>query len=347
MSNIDFTVPASKDEITIDWLRVALASSFPNATFASLEGKRIGEAYGFASHIFRYCWQDKRTPQSVVIKLWNTDSKAGIGEVLFYQTFPEVGTRIPNCYYSKADEETKKAVLVLEDLKDAVQGDVLEPLDLERAKQVAKSLASLHATWLEHPKLTKFLWLPDVSTWKVKNDWIHSRRTLFLNRFGDCLSSLAWRLLDQLERAPAIANERLKYAPTTFLHGDFHLDNFVFEKQIKPVMLDWARPIKGPLALNVANLLFVMTSLQYFDAVIELYLDEFNKLAATSLSKEVLEKQLGGALLRRFASSTCGIALWQPSSSRGVQMIDVDIKQTSRIIDFWQMRDPELFSFLR
>lgn len=79
MSETDFPVPASEAEVTKEWLGAVLASSFPDAAFASLEGERIGEAYGFASRIFRYRWKDRRTPQSVVIKLWDTDSIDYIG----------------------------------------------------------------------------------------------------------------------------------------------------------------------------------------------------------------------------------------------------------------------------
>jgi len=84
MSTSDFSVPASEAEVTKEWLQAALASSFPNATFEPLASERIGEAYGFASRIYRYKWQDNGTPQSVVMKLWNTDSKAGLGEIRFY-----------------------------------------------------------------------------------------------------------------------------------------------------------------------------------------------------------------------------------------------------------------------
>jgi hypothetical protein len=155
MLETDFPVPASETEVTREWLQAVLASTFPDATFASLKSKRIGEAYGFASRILRCQWQDNQKVQSVVVKLWDTNNKAGVREVRFYQTFKDVGTRIPKCFHSAVSEKTKKAVLVLEDLKDAIQGDVLEPLALERARGVAHSLAKLHATWLEHPKLAE------------------------------------------------------------------------------------------------------------------------------------------------------------------------------------------------
>lgn len=131
----------------------------------------------------------------------------------------------------------RKAVLVLEDLKDAIQGDVLERLDLQRAEGVARNLARLHATWLEHPKL-ELSWISDVSTWTRESNWFHSRRILFLERFPNHLDGVARVLLDKIELAPAVANERLKDAPLTLLHGDFRLDNIIFEQQAEPVFLD-------------------------------------------------------------------------------------------------------------
>jgi streptomycin 6-kinase len=347
MSPSNFAVPASETEVTKEWLQAALAGSFPNATFESLASERIGESYGFASRIFRYKWQDKGTSQSVVMKLWNTDSKAGLGEIRFYQTFKDIGTRIPICYHSATDAETKMAVLLLEDLRDASQGDVLEHLDLDRAKGVAHSLARLHGTWLEHPKLAELSWVSDASAWTREEGWYQSRRTLFLERFPDRLDGLARILLEKIELGPRVANERLAKAPITLLHGDFHLDNFLFDKQTEPVMLDWSRLLKGPQVYNLANLLFGMSPLQNFDTLFGFYLEEFNKCAETSLSGEVIERQLGGMLLQKFEQSTCGIALWQPSLPRAVEMIDEGIENAITVVEFWQERDPELFSFLR
>jgi agmatine/peptidylarginine deiminase len=49
MPETDLPVPASEAEVTKEWLQAALASSFPEATFVSLDSERIGEAYGFGS----------------------------------------------------------------------------------------------------------------------------------------------------------------------------------------------------------------------------------------------------------------------------------------------------------
>lgn len=50
----NLTVPASEGEITKEWLQAVLAGLFPDVTLTSLEGKRIGQGYCFASSIYRY-----------------------------------------------------------------------------------------------------------------------------------------------------------------------------------------------------------------------------------------------------------------------------------------------------
>ena len=339
-------IPQSEKDITSEWLQQALAKSFPKATFAFLQHEQIGEDYGFASRIYRYHWQDNGEPQSVVVKLWSPDSKAGIGEIRFYQTFPDVGTRIPTCFFGGFDEESDTAVLLLEDIANATQGDVLQLLDDEQANNMAVNLAKLHATWFNNPKLDEHQWLEGISTWHPEASWFDSRRTLFLDRFENRLNELANTLLEQIEKTPDIVNGRLANAPRTLLHGDYHLDNVLFEQQNNPVLLDWSRPLIGPPVFNLATLLFNMSPLHQFDSILTAYLDRFNQVAQTSLNQSDLEYQLGGAFLRRFATSTCGIALWQPTLPRAINMIDVSLQQTNEIVAFWHARDPYLFSFL-
>ena len=340
------SIPQSETEITAEWLQQALAQSFAKATFTSLTHEQIGEDFGFASRIFRYQWRENDQRQSVVIKLWSTDSKAGIGEIRFYQTFSDVGARIPKCYFSGFDEETNTAVLLLEDITNATQGDVLQLLNREQANNMAVSLAKLHATWAKNRKLDAHQWLQDVTIWQPEASWFDSRRSLFLDRFENRLQGLAVPLLAQIEKTPDIVNGRLANAPQTLLHGDFHLDNVLFEKGNRPVLLDWSRPLIGPPVINLATLLFRMIPLPLFEATLAIYLDTFNQIAETPLRQTDLTYQLGAALLRQFAKATCGVALWQPTLPRAIKMIDVSLQQTNEIIEFWQARDPELFSFL-
>jgi len=157
---------------------------------------------------------------------------------------------------------------------------------------------------------------------------------------------LASEVLDQFEAAPEIANSRLTSAPLTLSHGDFSLDNILFESTGQPVFLDWSRPVIGRPTQNHAELLFKMIPLKQFDTILSIYFETFNRIAAKPTNRQALESQLGGALLRQFSASACGIARWQPTLPRAIKIIDEKLRKTNAVVEFWQARDPDLFSFL-
>ena len=342
-NNKQLSVPTTVSEISPAWLKSTLASSFPEATLTGLQSQRIGADFGFASQIYRYRWQDNGTPQSIIVKYWHTNTKASVNEIRFYHTFRNVGIRIPFCYYGAVDESLQKAILLLEDFEDAVQGDVLKMVGIEQAVNIAVSLAKLHVTWLTNPILAEHSWINSVSTWLPDNDWLQSRRALFLERFPDRLNGPARRFLDRIEEAPELVNDRLEFAPTTLLHGDFHLDNLLFEKQTTPILLDWSRPLSGPAVINLADLLFCMIPLENFDHIFEAYLAAYSGTRKNITDKTNWQNQLGGAFLRKFTMSTCGLALWQPTLPRAVKIIEKTIENVNVMTDFWYRRDPKLF----
>lgn len=341
---VTVSIPASAKEITPEWLREALGLLLPEATFDSLNNERIGEDFGFASRIYRFHWLDDGESKSVVIKLWEAASKVETKEIEFYQRLGNIDVRIPTCYYAGFDEQAGVAVLVLEDIKGATQGDVLQSVDIDQARGIATNLARMQAMRVDQLGLDRYEWLTDVSNWSPDSGWIVSRRTMFRDRFEGRLGRVASDLLDRMDSAPAVANFRLADAPKTLSHGDFHLDNIMFETPSQPVFLDWSRPTLGPPAINLADLLFGMIQLELFDPTIDTYLDSYNQIAMLPLDEKNLERQLGGAFLRRFAATTCGLARWHPVLPRVIKTIDRDLQRTSDSADFWIRRDPDLFS---
>jgi thiamine kinase-like enzyme len=330
----------------LPWLNTVLSARFPDMQPAQLHWERFGAAYGFASSIYRVRWAVDGRTRTAVVKTWQVNAPADLNEIHFYQNFPEPGVRLPTCYATSVSADGRRAVLVLEDLGNTIQGDDLEQMDEKRARLLAQGLAHLHASWLEHPRLSGFDWLPDRSVWDPEPDWFQDRRALFLTRFPEQLTGLPRRLLAQLEAAPLHANARLAGTPRTLLHGDLHLDNLRFDAQDKPILLDWANPISGPPALNLGELLFRMAPRQTYEAVLESYLQAFNRRASHNTSRRDLERALGGALLRQFARSTLGMARWQPATPRQAALIQVSLQRACAAVAFWQTRDPALFQFL-
>src|SRR5687767_13813440 len=125
-------VPVTAADVTSRWIGTAL-KSFPGLNIQDIELQTIGAEYGFGSRIYRCRIVSPQTPLSVVIKLWDTDSPAGLGETLFYQTFGKApGCRVPICFHAAVDAYQHCGVLVLEDLGGAVQGDCLQRPTLEQ-----------------------------------------------------------------------------------------------------------------------------------------------------------------------------------------------------------------------
>lgn len=342
----ELPVPAAPEEITPKWLRKVLGATFTNNLPEAMEMQRIGQHYGLASEIYRCLWRGTDASRSVVIKVWDTSGPAGTGEAHFYNTFgAHVGTRVPTCYHAATDPFTQRGILVLEDLAGAVQGDCLQQLPLELARTVAQSLAGFHATWMEHERL-QAEWLRPSGTWDLDEHWFMPRRALFLERFGDKLDDFARALLERLEHTPKVANARLEAADTTLLHGDLHLDNILFENGAAPTVLDWARCARGPLVLDLDALLFDMSQLEDTNQIIAAYLSAFAGHVGWAPDEGALRYQLGGALLWRFARSTCGVARWHPESPREAALIEVSIERAVRAVRHWWTQEPSLFSFL-
>jgi hypothetical protein len=349
MPNISDTsppIPGSPVEITGSWLQGVLRHSFGEIDVQSPLVERVGEGYGLASQIYRARWKSSSQPKSVIVKLWRT-GMAGRREVDFYRTFAEpIKAWIPACYFAGIDTEKERGLLVLQDLFPAVQGDYLQEMPSSIALAAAAGLAGIHAAWYENEKITKAEWLPPVSAWVREEEWFASRRKIFIERFGDRLNDIERTLLDKIEYAQTAANDRLYNAPVTLLHEDLHLDNYVFYTGEKPVLLDWARCARGPLALDLYELLFNMCQAADRERVFEAYLVSFKKYSGFDLDGDETWYQVGGAFLRKFAAATCGVANWQPNSEREEKIIDKGLERAQSSLSFWMRREPNLFDDL-
>jgi len=271
--------------------------------------------------------------ESAIVKLWTGDLR----EVAFYQDFASrLGIRTPKCFSAASEDD--RAALVLEDLDRAIQGDCLERLDVAGAKTMARMLATLHATWWERPELAS---LPIMS--KRDREWLLTRREEFLKRFADRLDATGRRLLESVEAVNARAAERLADAPQTLLHADLHLDNVLFDEG-DPVLIDWARVARGPAAIDVVELIFSMAPEGEWRSTLGIYVDELRR-RGVAIDDDSLHRQIGGALLRRFISATCGISRWEPDSERERQMVDTDLRRTLGGTKAWRGEEGGLFEF--
>jgi thiamine kinase-like enzyme len=325
-----------ESELTSEWLTEVLP-----APTRLVGAERIGQDFGLTSVLMRCRLEGASGPRSVIVKLWDTDGQAGSREVPFYATFaPLLGIRVPRCYHGSIDAESKRGVLVLEDLGAARQGDCLLQADPRDAAALAGRLATLHATWQGSAALEEATWLRSLHLVEREPEWLALRSARFLERFR--VDPGTRFLLEHLDAIQTRANERLADAADTLLHADLHLDNVVFEDGVQPVILDWARVAKGPAVLDLVELLLAMTPLRHFDDTLHLYMEEL-LVRGVEVEAAALRRQLGGALLRKLIRETCGVALWEPGLEREQAILRTTLERNAEAIEWWQARDPELF----
>jgi hypothetical protein len=204
------------------------------------------------------------TLDSVVGKFASADDQSrGTGlalrayeiEVRFYREVAHrVATRVPVAYAAEIEPETGWFTLLLEDIVGGVQGDQIDACNPETAAAVLDEMAGLHGPCWEAPDLAALSWLnrnsADSDT--MLNALVSSLLPGFLARYADTLSPEhqdVCRLF--AEHIPAWLD--LRNGPSTATHGDFRLDNLLFQAgNSRPVVVDWQTLAWGGGSVDVA-----------------------------------------------------------------------------------------------
>ncbi len=269
-----FTIPASPDAITPDWLTHALRAgqAIKTARVMTVNLSRIGEDEGFTGgglYLIRltYDQSEPGAPNTVVAKLAPADPAmraimrvANGREVGFYANLARGGDLpVPHCYHADFDPETGASVLVLQDLGGYRSVPFLTGCGPADAKRVVEALAEIHAKWWNDPALPAFNGGPILAGFSFAEHWPRYPEKLkallqdidlpqsFLE-IGNCIAG----------NEDAVFNALLETAPLTCLHRDIHTDNVMFGATNKgggAVLLDWQISGKGRGAYDVGYFL--------------------------------------------------------------------------------------------
>jgi hypothetical protein len=322
-AEVTLPVPATVDDIDAGWLAAAIS-------FAPEPGRpeRIGEAYGLASEV----WRIPVGPPigAVVVKLWDTSTPAGTGEVEFYRRFgDDPGIRVPRCHHGAVDPGRSRGVLVLEDMSDARQGDATTTMDHDDRSRVVRAIAGLHARWWEGAApegLPLRIHLPGLG---AEPEYIEDRRQGFVERFGPLGDSPMHRVIVDAAQAPS-----------TLLHGDLHLDNILFAGiDGEPCLLDWTRTGTGPGVRSLANLAFNMSPPGTLDEVMATYRDELRRHGVL-YDSDTLALHLSAATVRAVLVWTLGMVRWIPATPREAALIELTLDGAASACETWVRRRP-------
>lgn len=267
-----------------------------------------------AQHIrarLRWSKDDEALPASAIIKLPSTspdDDALAVRlgyyerELNFYRDLAfRVGLRAPRYFYSAKDAGSRGYVLVIEDLAGLDVVEQIRGLDTPRAFAVMQSLGHMDGSWWNSDELARLEWLPlsfGAGEGLVGN---------LLDQGWPSWSSQAVDIVDQRQLKLAreyveSVNQIMELSPKepfTLVHGDFRLDNMMFDKD-EPVVFDWATVSRGGLLLDLTY--FLSTSLtvesrrQHHARLIEVYRDAVAE-TAHGLDDREFDRQLRLAAL--------------------------------------------------
>jgi hypothetical protein len=176
-------------------------------------------------------------------------------EVRFYrEVAARIGARVPAVYLAEVEPDTGWFTLLMEEIAGATQGDQIAACGPDIAAAVLDEMAGLHAPCWEAPELEGLEWLnratPESDTFLL--GLVPSLLPGFLERYADTLApehQEVCRLF--VEHLPAYL--RLRGGPRTASHGDFRLDNLLFQPDNpRPVVVDWQTAAWGAASADVA-----------------------------------------------------------------------------------------------
>jgi Ecdysteroid kinase-like family len=307
----------------------------------------LGDSIRFAVTYDR----DEGAPASFVGKFACSDptSRAtgqGFGlyerEVGFYREVAHtVAIRTPACHFAEYDPADGTFALLLEDMGPARAGNQLTGCGLADAEAAMVQAAALHGPrWMDESlRAHAFL---DTS----------AARDFVISVFPACLAEFHSRYDGVLEpeymavcdRYGAVMGEMVTRPPerVTLTHGDFRLDNMLFDARggtVPLAVLDWQSPAIGPGAVDVAYFLGLALSIEdrrrHERYLLDLYREELRRYGVTDYSHDDLYRDyrrtlLSGVSTAVFASASTkrterGDAMFLAMARGGcAQAIDTD-----------------------
>jgi hypothetical protein len=270
-------VPATTEDASPEFLTEALRTSGTigsDTSVAEIEHEPIGVGVGIVGQLarlhLRYQGSATGAPGSVILKIPSQfPENRAIGDHFnfyeregrfYHEIAGKLPVRVPACYWNHLDVSSNTFGLVLEDLSNRVSISQIAGANPVRAGEALTSLAALHGAWWNSAALDSLDWMPrlDDPINLAAGEQYRQSWPAFVNLLGDSLPPGSIALG---ERVQGVFEDLLRIgtteAPTTVCHGDFRLDNLLFDDDGGDglAVLDWQISYRGPGISDVAYFL--------------------------------------------------------------------------------------------
>ncbi len=299
-----WAVPASREDLTPEWLSSALGGSDGSVHVSQVEIEPIGVGVGIMSLLFRLTptYEKGGGPTSLVAKIappYEVIRMIAAGyhfyetEVGMYQHLsPELRLRPPALFFAAHDADSDDFVILMEDLGHLRTTDQLDGCRLDDARAIVRQLALHHAHWWEDerllqsfvPKFTRAPY-PQYNGIAAEQAWPVTEE-----RFGHLMPERIRAIACRWpEVGPPLLVDVENY-PLTLCHGDVRLDNIFFHDDSDSTIsvVDWqiasAAHGAGDLAYFMSQSLTVEDRRSSEDALTRLYYDTLLENGVTNYS---------------------------------------------------------------
>ncbi|MFM8853514.1 MAG: phosphotransferase [Acidimicrobiaceae bacterium] len=244
---------SSHKGISSEYLSKALAPISGVAKLKITAISPIGTGQMAESYRVKFSQESGEKIESVVVKVpsqYENSSSASRTtrcyelETSFYSSLRNsLKVETPKCFHVWYDAPSDDFVLVLEDIKDASQGDQITGATVEQADAAITQLVNLHAPMWGSEILNQIGWLPkhSLNVATGTSQLLRSVFSGFAERFSERVNSeiisLGERLVSKIDRYYAAFPTLL-----TVAHRDFQLDNLLFTPQNNKTgvkVVDW------------------------------------------------------------------------------------------------------------
>jgi hypothetical protein len=162
-------------------------------------------------------------------------------ETHFYtELASRLGVVTPACYYGAVSSDQETFTLLLEDLAPRQQGDQIAGATDDEIEVAVRNLAGLHAPFWGDPSIESLDWMASAIGDEYAG-FIEMCTPLFIDRYQARLSDQDAETLRGF--AAGVKNWTTRRpAPRTLVHGDYRLDNLMFESGpdgVRVAAVDW------------------------------------------------------------------------------------------------------------
>ncbi len=254
--------------LDLAWVNQMLDFVGSKTKVSGIRSAAIGTGQTAHSERFVFSLQGSDQPLSLVGKFPSPDATSRATghthgayrrEVYFYQQLAsKVAVKIPQLIYADINPENSDFVLLLEDASPAKQGDQLAGCDATAAAAVLEQAAALHAPLWGNGSLEGYDFLNGAAgSQPLETALIEALWHQFVARYSQRLPRNIVAVGETLV-AGWSSYAQAYSGPKTLTHGDFRLDNLLFDQHaggVAVTVVDWQTVGVGCAAQDVAYFL--------------------------------------------------------------------------------------------